>query len=166
MAVVGAIAERVQGIIPVTWDALSKDARYGESLLRATIDTTKEKVMGVNVPPTSEVNYSVIVVDYLAKLTALELINPGIEFWMNEPSSETATGTSEQHSFLDRVAALEKLRAALIADTRKMADQVAPLIDNQPILKAPGAAINPLNEDFPTPSPLEFPRPFAVTNRT
>ena len=167
MAVAGAIAARTKAILPITWDALAADSRYGESLLRSTIDSVKERTTGENVSPLAEVTtYSVPVIDYLAKLSALELISPGIDFWMNQPLSESATGTSENHSFADRIGALQDQRVALIAETRKLADEISPILDIAVLKRAPRASINTQNDDFLTPSPQEFSRPFVRTARS
>jgi hypothetical protein len=166
MAVAGAIAERVQGIIPVSWDALSRDARFGEGLLRTTIDTKKEEIFGEVVTPVSESNYPLIVISYVAKLAALELINPAIDYWRNEPVSLVTTGTNEQTSYTDPVAALEALRKSLLEQTRREWPLVKPLINFTRVSGAPRAMINTLDDEFLTPSPQEFPRPYRVTERS
>lgn len=166
MAVVGAIADRVRGILPLTWDALSKDSRYGDGLLRETIDTVKETVTGTNVLPAAEVSYPKIVVDYLAKVVALELISPGIDFWMNQPVSETATGVSEADAFVDRADKLIAQRKELLEETRRLWPLVSDLIGYSRITSGPVPLINTLDEPFLTPSPLEFQRPFKVTTRS
>ena len=166
MAVQGAIAERVAGILPVTWDALERDQRYGDTLLRTAIDTIKERVFGVNVTPTAEVSYPLIVIDYVAKLVAIDLCTPGIDFWMSEVTSASTTGTNEVVTWVDRANQLMQLRKDLLEETRLMKGEVDPLIGYTRLTKKPRMAINTLDEDFLTPSPLEFPRPYRVTDRT
>lgn len=166
MAVVGAIADRVKGIIPVTWDALSQDARFGEALLRTAIDTKKEEVFGVVVADTAESTYPLIVINYVAKLVALELITPGIDYWRNEPVSVSATGTNEQTTYSDPVVALQALRESLLAETRRDWPLVKPLVSYTRLSTAPRARINTQDDEFLTPSPQEFPRPYRVTERS
>jgi hypothetical protein len=167
MAVDGAIAERVRGILPATWDMLSGLPTFGDSSLRLTIDTVKARTFGVVVTPTAEATYPVIVVDYVAKLAALELITPGIDAWRaTAPVTVSATGTNEQTSYSDAVSALDGLREDLLAEIKKLWPIVAPLIDYRPINGGPRPASSTINEDFLTPSPLEFPRPYRVTDRT
>lgn len=166
MAVEGAIAERVRGNLPVTWDALSRDSRFGEALLRSTIDTVKERVTGENIAPAMEATYPLVVVDFLAKHAALELCTPGIDYWMSEPTSESATGTNENHTFVDRAEALRQLREDLLKQTRLMQPEVAPLIGYRPLTNAPRPLINTMDDDFLTPSPQEFPRPYTRTSRS
>src|ERR1700754_1857099 len=114
MAVAGVIADRIAGILPVTWDALSKDTRFGETRLRSTIDYIKFLVLNKTVTPTAEAAQPLLVIDYIAKLTAIELCAAGITLWMTELVAESATGTAEQHVYIDRAAALEKQRARLV----------------------------------------------------
>jgi hypothetical protein len=166
MPVVGAIAERVAGILPVTWDALERDSRYGDALLRTAIDTMKMRVFGTNVTPLAESAYPMIVVDYVAKLVAIDLCNPGIDFWMSEVTSTSATGTNEVVTWVDRANQLSQLRKDLLEETRLMKPEVDPLIGFTPVTRTPRMAINTLDEDFVTPSPFEFPRPYRVTDRT
>lgn len=164
MAVEGEIATRTQAIMPITWDALSKDTRFGEGQLRSTIDIVKTRIMGENVDPEDEVNYPLLVIDYLSKLSALELVNPGIEFWMSQPQSSTATGTSEDVSYPSRTAELRNLRTYLIAEVKKLEPSVIPLIDYKRISRAPRASSSTQNDPFLTPSPQEFPRPYGSTS--
>lgn len=166
MAVDGAIAERVRGILPVTWDALSRDSRFGDGLLRTTIDVVKETITGTNVAPIAEGMYPLIVVDYLAKLAAVELCRPGIDYWMNQPTSESAQGVEENHTYIDRADALRQLREDLLAETRLKAPEVAPLIGYTRVLGGPRPLINTLRDEFLTPSPQEFGRPYRATDRS
>lgn len=149
--------------MPVTWDALSKDKRYGETRLRQTIDYVKYSVLGRTVTPTAEAAQPFIVIDYIAKLACIELCTAGIDFWMNEPVSESATGTNENHTFTDRAAVLERQRNALLAETRRMAPTVAEIVGYQAIVPRRPLS-STIDDEFLTPSPQEFPRPFQVTS--
>lgn len=165
MAITGVIAGRVKGIIPITWDALINDPRYGETPLQSAIDLAKEQVTDTVVAPSTEVDYPLWIQDYIAKLAALEIIPGGVDFWGSEPISETAAGTNEAHTFVDRVDKLYSLREALLKETREKAAEVA-LYFGVSTQRGGVPSSNMLTEDFITPSPLEFPRPFRVTTRT
>lgn len=165
MAITGVIAGRVKGIIPITWDALLNDFRYGETPLQAAIDLAKEQVTGGVVAPATEVSYPLWVQDYVAKLAALEIIPGGIDFWSSEPISEDATGTNETHTFVDRADKLSLLRENLLKETRVKAAEIAAYF-GAPSQKSGVPNSSTLEEDFITPSPLEYPRPFRVTART
>lgn len=166
MAVTGAIADRVRGIMPVSFDMLTSSATFGDGAMRTLIDTVKTKVMGENLSPVAEATYSLIVIDYLAKLAALELINPAIDAWRNEPVVVGATGTNEQVTYTDAVTALTALREDLLRQTKRDWATVGPLITYRPLNGGPRPLSNTINEDFLTPSPQEFPRPYRVTERT
>ena len=163
LTVAGAIAERARGILPVTWDALLGDSRYGGGLMRQTIDTVKENVFGEVVAPDDEEQYPLLALDYAAKLVALELISPGIDFWMNEPTAVSATGTNENHTFIDRAAMLRLLRDDLIEQTRLLAADVAGIIGYRRPSRRGVPRLNTIDDELLTPNPQEFPRPFAAS---
>jgi hypothetical protein len=166
VAVEGAIAERTRGILPVTWDALSLAPQFGDVRLRTTIDTVKSQVFGTVVAPTAESVYPLTVIDYVAKLVALELITPGIDYWMSEPITVSTTGTNETTSYTDRANSLRQLREDLLKETRLLWPTVQPLIGFTQISGAPLPRSSTMDEPFITPSPLEFPRPYRVTDRS
>lgn len=167
MPVEGAIAERVRGILPVTWDALQSDPRFGDGLLQTAIDTAKENITGVVVAPnTEETVYPLIVVDFIAKIAALEIIPAGIDFWMNEPVTETATGTQEAHGFVDRADKLIEQRENLLLETRMRAAEIAAILGYSRIGNRRVPLLNTMDDEFLTPSPQEFPRPYRVTDRS
>ena len=166
MPVEGAIAERLRGILPVTWDALSKDNRYGDGLLRVTIDTAKENVLGSVMIPTAEASLPLVVIDYVAKIAAIELTLPGIDFWMNESIITSATGTNETTSYEARAQQLQELRRELIAETRISWPDVAGLIAFRRARRSGIPRINTMEDPLLTPSPQEFPRPYRATERS
>lgn len=166
MPVEGRIADRTKAILPITWDALLGDARFGDAALQTALDTAKFGVTGAEVSTTAEGLYSVFVIDYIAKVTALELIPPGIDYWMNTPISESATGTNENETWTDRAEALRKLGEQLLRETRDKADEIALALG----YVRPSAKSRPLSltqdDEFLTPSHQEFPRPYVVTDRS
>lgn len=162
---VGAIADRLRALIPITWDALSKDVRVGDSSIQAAIDVGKANATGIVIAPPQEQNYPVVVVDYIAKLSAIELIPAGVDFWMNQSVATSATGTNETVSYVDRASRLDALKTELIAETRLKQPEIAKLVsywvDNgKAVPQMSSANINPFHL---TPSPEEFPRPYTQT---
>jgi hypothetical protein len=164
MAVAGAIADAARGELPVTWDMLSKDRRFGDALLQRAIDTVKEKILGTTAG--NEEELPLIVIKYLGKLVALDLITPGIDSWRDNPVSLVTTGTNEQTTYSDPVEGLLKLRELLLKATRDDWADVAPLINFRRLRGGPRPLINTLDDEFLTPSPQEFPRPYRVTERS
>ena len=166
MAVEGAIAERARAELPVTWDALSLAPQFGDALLQAKIDAVKEAVFGVVVTPNAEAAYPLMVVNYVGKLVALELITPGIDYWMSEPITVSATGTQETTSYTDRAAMLLRLREDLLKQSRALWPDVSALIGFTRVSSAPIPLLSTMEEPFITPSPFEFPRPYRETDRS
>jgi hypothetical protein len=152
--------------MPVTWDALLGDPRYGDGLLRATIDTVKDATFGAVVAPAAEANYPLIVIDYVAKKVALQLINPGIDLWQREPVTVSATGTNENTTYVNPVDALKMLRESLLAETKAMWGVVGPLVNFARVSSAAIPVMNTINDELLTPSPQEFGRPYRVTDRS
>ena len=167
MPLEGAIAERTRAILPVTWDALAGDSRFGDGLLQTAIDYSKENVTGEVVVPADEATtYPLIVIDYIAKMAALEIIPPWIDFWMNQPVSESATGTNENHSFEARAEVLKELRKDLLEETRRRAGEIADILGFRRQRSTGVPLSSTIDDEFLTPSPQEFPRPYAVTDRS
>lgn len=166
MPVPGAIAARTQGILPVTWDGLSRDSRYGDSFLQAIIDLAKESVFGTVSAPVIESTYSLVVVDYVAKVAAIELCTAGIDFWMSEPIGIVATGTSENVQYTDRATQLKELQERLLKETRKIAGDIADLVGYTRPMRGRIPLSSTMNDEFLTPSPQEFPRPYVRSGRS
>lgn len=166
MAIEGAIAERARALIPTTWDALATDPKgTGEGPLVAAINTAKEDVLGI-IPSTAiEDTFPLIVINHIAKVAVLEIIPSAIDFWMSQSLEETTQGPDETITYTDRAEALRKLREDLLKDVRARANEIASLVGYRRTVGAIPLS-NTLREDFITPSPLEFPRPFAPTDRT
>lgn len=165
MPLAGAIADRVKGLIPITCDALASDMRVGEPPLRRAIDLAKETVTGTVVTENLEQNYPLIVVDYIAKIAVIEIAPMARDFWMNQSTSISSTGTNEIVTYVDRADAMDKLREALLLETRNKQMEISKMvgfyIDNgRAVPRLNSANINPFHL---TPSPEEFPRPYRQT---
>lgn len=167
MAISGMIAERTQGLIPITWDALTKDSRYGEAFLQVAIDTAKEDVTGQVVDPSTEDTvYGYLVRDFIAKKAVLLLIPAGIDFWMNQTIAETAEGTNEVTSFTDRAHQLQELYKLLLDEIKGMEDEIAEILGFTRGSSVGLPSINTLDDEFLTPSHQEVPRPWRATARS
>ena len=166
MSVTGAIADRARGILPVTWDALSQDSRFGDGPLQTAVDIVKESVFGTVIAPLAESSYPLLVIDYAAKLVALQLIPSGMDYWMGQEISVSATGTNENTTYESRLATLRELREELLRETRDLQADVEALVG----FRRPRSKSLPLNsamnDDFLTPAPQEFPRPYQATAAT
>jgi len=167
--IAGAIAERARRVIPITWDALAVDARYGDGLLQDTVDLVKENIFGSVINTGIEDTYPLRLLDFAGKLVALELITPGIDLWMNMPTSERAQ--DENRTWVDRAEKLRKLRDELLVETRKLSPEMEALIAEltgfRPARRATTApGLSTIDDELLTPSPQEFARPYARTARS
>jgi hypothetical protein len=165
MAVLGSIAEAARAELPITWDALASAPQYGDGLLQRKVDVVKEYIFGSVITVNAEDTYARRVQNYAGKLVALELIGPGIDFWLSQSTTATTFNPREVVTFESRIEGLEKLRAKLLADTRAMEPEVAVLI-NRIIRRRSGPRISSAGEVQITPSIFEHPRPYIETERS
>jgi hypothetical protein len=169
MAVEGAIAEAARRQIPVTWDALLDDeTRFGgEDSLEATVDYVKERIFGAVISTEAEDALPLVLVQWLGKLVALELIGPGIDYWMNMSIIETTTQPDERVQYTDRARELRERRKLLLEETRRDEAGMLPLVPLWPGQRHSGIPrTNTARDEFLTPSHQEFPRPYRVTERS
>lgn len=165
MPLAGVIADRARAIIPITWDALNNDPRVGDDSLQTAVDLAKATTTGNVVNTTQEQTYPLIAIDYMAKLAVIEVAQAGIDYWMNQSLSISATGTNENLTYTDRAAVLSELRKELISETRQKQPEIQKLIGfyidtGHAVPQMSSATINPFHS---TPSPEEFPRPYRQT---
>lgn len=164
MPLPGDIAERTRGLIPLTWDALENDDRYGDTLLATALDIARETVLGKQTSEAEEDILPRVVIDYVAKIAVIEIIPAGIDYWMSQTIAIVTTGTNESETYTDRAAMLRELRNDLLAETRGKANDIAGLVNYWPANSAaPRPAMDTINDLLLTPSPAEFPRPFTQT---
>lgn len=156
------ITEQVKSIFPVTWDALSSDERIGDSVLAARVSYAMNFILGSE--PSEEVQDGLnpLVIEFVAKTAALEIINTAIDYWKEIALSIVTTGTNEQESYANRIDALEKLAKRLLVELAKLEPIVAPLI---PVIKerrSSGAPlVSTMEDDLLTPNPQDFGAPYA-----
>lgn len=162
MAVEGAIAEAARRVLPVTWDALSRDTnRFGDALLQSIVDTVKDTLFGNVVTAQAEDQYPLRVIQYAGKMVALELIPAGIDFWMNELLQESASGVAEQHTFVDRADKLRQQGERLGWEITRDSNDIYALLGRRPNRRVPVMGISISADDvLLTPNPREFPAPF------
>jgi hypothetical protein len=110
MPVEGSIAAAARRQLPVTWDALAQDERFGgEDSLVEVIEYVKESLFGSVITTAAEDLLPRIVQRFAGILVALELIEPGIDFWMNLSIQETTRGPDETVIYADRANKLREL---------------------------------------------------------
>ncbi len=165
---VGAIYRASRGIIPITWDALEHSDKYGDSLLQERIEAVKLSLFGTSVPVEDEATYDIRVLEFAAKLVAIQVIPAGVDYWGAQYQSFVAQGTQETASYPDRIAALWKVYERLliqIAQDRPVVDEI---LDNPTVSRAvtdvPGVS-GGIEEGFLTPVPSDNFVPFHFRKR-
>jgi hypothetical protein len=149
-------------VLPLTWDALATDDRYGEGLLAMALAIAREAVLGEQPTDVEEDALPLLVVDYVAKIAVIEIIPAGIDYWMSQTIAVATSGTNETETYTDRAAMLRSLLQDLLAETRANADDIAALVGyHKPVAARP--RLNTINDVLLTPSPQEFPRPYTQT---
>ncbi len=136
----GAVYRAAKSIIPVTWGRLENWEDYGDSLLQDQIENCKLRVFNSSVSATDEKNYDRRVIDYIAKLTVLYVIPAGMDYWLSQKQSVSATGVNENASYPDRIEALEKIYEKLLREISQDRAEVEAIL---------GTSITEFNSDFP-----------------
>ena len=166
MAVAGEIANKARERIPVTWDVLASDDRYGDSFLQGRVDSVKQRLFQVIVDPVNELStYGLLTVDYAGIQVALSVIPAGADYWASQSIQHSAVGKNEQKTFLDRVDKLWELHDRLVKDAANLLPDVEltlpiGVLKGRP--KSVMTASDAIDSDdtFVTHNPFEFERPF------
>ena len=159
----GAIADRAKAYIPLTWDMLTTDQRYGPTLLQGRVERAKYEVLGSSAPiESAEITLPENQIEHIAKRAVVKIIPAAIEFWINQPITKNTTGTSEVVSYESRVQALRSLYAQL---TSEIAVE-EPIVT--PILQTGGfpAVSDGQNDILVSQNPHDFPPAYSGTGTT
>ncbi len=125
----GAIADRVKAYIPITWDGLSTDSRYGLTVLQGRVDRAKYEVLGVAAPlDSAEAGLPEDQIEHIAKRAVVKIIPAGIEFWADKPITKNTTGTAEVVSYESRIQSLRALYAQLLQEIAIEEPIVTPIL--------------------------------------
>lgn len=106
--------------IPVAWDALKRYPDFGDIGLMSLVNLVEVRALGLSLTISEEQSLDIRVANYLAHMAAIEAIPSAIDFWTNQIVSQTAVGSSEVHTFPDRIRANEE-------QLKRMLGQVAAL---------------------------------------
>lgn len=155
----GAIATRAKAFIPITWDGLSNDPRYGTTLLQGRVDRAKYEVLGTAAPiESAEATLPENQIEHIAKRAVLKIIPAGIEFWVDKPITKNTTGTSEVVSYESRVQALRLLFSQLTNEVALEEPTVTPILQTSGF---PGVSDGD-NEILVSANPFEFPPAYSA----
>jgi hypothetical protein len=149
----GAIEDRAAAEMPETIHGLRKSALFGTTFVANKVDFVKFRLFSTVVSASSEASvYNPLVLEYAGKLTALQLINAGMDFWGSAPMTESLTGVNETVSFTDRAKNLQELAKRLTAEIAELAADVG---EDVLIRRRGGAKVSPGGADL-TPNPQDF----------
>lgn len=162
----GVIVDALSQWMPTTITKLREDAHFGDRFLQTHADYVKRVVMGTVVSPDLEVNYDPLLVEYLAKRTALRLIAPAKDYWARQHRQVTTQGPSESASYPDMLANLDRLQQILGHELPHDWLQLQYLVPNLPQLRVEPMPMSSLGDPqaYPyarpvTPDPSRNGRP-------
>lgn len=153
------ITEQVRSIFPITWAALAADEDIGDSVLGLRVQYVENLILGFEPNEEEQDALNALVVEFLAKSAAVEIITPAIDYWKEQEISLVTTGTSEQTSYADRIRALENLGKKLLAEIARLEPIVEPLL---PVVKERRSSGRPLISSFEDALLTSNPQDFGV----
>ena len=142
------------------WNGLLNSPNYGSSEIALAVATIKSRIFTVDIPTASESTLPELVLDYLGKLTALQLVPAARDFWANAYISITrGDDSSEVVTYPNRATLIDDLRDDLLRAVRALEPLVIPIIDNpRMIASTNGPAIDEdENSFYVTADPRTFP---------
>lgn len=156
----GPIADAAKSHMGETFDALAESEHYGTDFITRKIAVVKQRFME-NPPSTAdEEDLHELVIDYLGKLVALELMAPAIDYWKSRPTTvSTGNDPTETTSYTDPIKALEAIKETLLVQTRQE-EATALSLTTTPRLRSTddGPAIDELEDGLHvTADPRTFP---------
>ena len=152
----GLIAQTARDELPATWDALEDKVTGGAELVARRVDAALTRFFGTPPTVTEQDDLDQRVVDYIGKVIALSIINPGIDYWSKQRIS--AGARSEALTYKDRAEDLHRLREALLIETREMCPIIEPLLNvvtNPVITSRSRTRVSQVGTAL-TPDPYEF----------
>jgi hypothetical protein len=126
-----AIALSCRDELPETWDALLQAPTFGEDALLRRLTVLTYRAFGAEMEAAGQENLDPVLVSYLGKRMALDLIVPGIDYWSKQALSHSA-GERETKAYKDRAEDLKELRKMLLDETAKLLPEVQDLFPQIP----------------------------------
>lgn len=151
--------------MPSTWDGLAQDRYLGLATLRLRVSNVKATALPAATAQADEATYSGTLSAYISKKAALDLIPTGIDYWMRQKTTLSATGTNETKSLPDPISALRDLAKRLAAEIAVLAGNPDVTQFGQLFSDAPAVSGNDDNVLL-TNNPYAFPPAFGVDTGT
>jgi hypothetical protein len=161
------IALAARDELPETWDKLLDTPTFGEPALERRLNVLLYRAFGTPLDETEQEALDPVLVSYLGKRFALDLIIPGIDYWSKQVLSLSA-GERETKAYKDRAEDLKELRKLLIDDTTRMLPEVQAAL---PLIPRPAAdTVRVLEAGFSTvhvtADPMGFPPLYGPPEET
>jgi hypothetical protein len=153
--------------LPETWDKLLESPNFGEDALERRLNVLMWRAFGEVLDGAEQALLDPVLVSYLGKRLALDLIIPGIDYWSKQVLSHSA-GERETKAYKDRAEDLKELRKLLIDETAKMlsdVDQLLPLIP-RPAADTPKVLEAGFSTLHVTADPMGFPPMYGPPEET
>src|SRR3954452_4040105 len=152
------IALAAKDELPETWDKLLETPTFGEPALERRLNTLMYRAFGAVLEEAEQADLDLLLVSYLGKRLALELIIPGIDFWSKQAISLSA-GERVSKGYKDRAEDLKELRKLLLDETSQMLPDVEGLLPQIPRRATDTARVQNagLLTAHVTPDPMLFP---------
>jgi len=109
--------------LPETWAALLSAPTFGDEALERRLNLLMYRAFGAVMTVEEQQDLSPVMISYLGKKLAIDIIIPGIDFWSKQALSLSA-GERESKAYKDRAEDLKELRKQLVADTAALLPEV------------------------------------------
>lgn len=117
------IALAARDELPETWDKLVESTTFGQAAMERRLTTLMHRAFGEVMDETEQESLDPVLVSYMGKRLALEIIIPGIDYWSKQALSLSA-GERESKAFKDRAEDLKELRKLLLEDSSQLLAEV------------------------------------------
>lgn len=143
-----------------TFQLLLDSANYGASYITLSIEAVKARVLTTTLLTVNENTLPVVVLSYLGKLSALQLIPAAIDLWSDRAQSRSfGSDPTEIVTYPAREAMLKMLTERLLAEARMEAQLALTLLPDARLLStSSGPSINEDALGYVTRDPRQFPR--------
>lgn len=125
------IALAARDELPETWNALLEAETFGEPALERRLNTLMYRAFGAEMTEEEQALLSPVMISFLGKRLALDIIIPGIDYWSKQALSHSA-GERESKAYKDRAEDLKELRKQILADTAAMLPEVEAELPQRP----------------------------------
>ena len=161
------IALAARDELPETWAALLASPNFGSAALDRRLNTLMSRAFGAVLDEVEQEALSPVMISYMGKRLAIDIIIPGIDFWSKQALSLSA-GERESKAFKDRAEDLKELRKQLVADAAALLPEVEADLPWVPRRLTDTAKVQPAGflEPHVTADPFGFPGQYAPPEET